>query len=418
MLIRRYSRKSVKASFVAGLLLSLCSIFGIGTLSLSSVYAEGVNCDANAVIAGGAATVSNLQNDYNNGASCVSNGITYSNKNYSIQDIYHAFGMGPSDISAMSSDAHEGYVTRSGDVYVGSALVATNAITAGRENIPGSTQHHYGATTFYERPPSVGFAPGVTQLTAMVIMQNGVFQHAIFHSCGNPVNGTPTTKPPTPPPPKPVAPACVSLSGSIPGDNNQMVRTFTATASFGSGETFTSADFYFGDGNSKLNVQPTAGAKTVSVTYTYATPGTYNAQAILHFSVSGSAVTAPACAAVVSPTTPPTPECKPGVPVGSPMCSPCQYDTSLPSNSPQCVAPTPPSLPNTGAGDTIAIFAVVVIAGFLVYRQVIFRKHRAAFLAAERGTSPPLGDPLNESPQLHVAPQHHRKRSLRRKRQY
>lgn len=414
MLISRLSRKSIHALFAVVFLMSFFTPLGASISSVGAAYADPVNCDNNAVVTGGVTSASDLQHKYNSGASCVSNGVTYTNTNYSIQDIYNGFGISSAEINSMGADVINGYVTRSGDVYAGSTKVATNAITGGRQNIPGSTQHHYGATTFYERPPSVGFASGVSQLSAMVVMKDGVFQYAIFYACGNAVIGTPTTKP-TPPP----APyySCVQLTGSIPSDNNQMVRTFTATASYGNGATFTSADFYFGDGHSKVGVPPSSGGKDASYTYTYATAGSYSAQAVLHFTVNGKDVTAAACPAMVTATTPPTPECKPGVPVGSPMCTPCQYNASLPADSPECVPPTT-SLPNTGAGDTIAIFAIVAIGGFLIYRQIVFRKHKAAFLAAERGTSAPLSDPLNEGEQLHISHQHPKRRSLRRRRQY
>ncbi len=209
---------------------------------------------------------------------------------------------------------------------------------------------------------------------------------------------------------------CVELTGALL-DSNKMSVSLTATAKYGGGAQFASADFDFGDGSSQNGVKPTSGSNAVTVTHTYGTPNTYNASATLHFLVNGKDVTAAACPASVTPTKPPTPECKPGVPVGSPACTPCQFDTTLPSNSPQCV---PPTLPNTGAGDTIAIFSVVVVAGFLVYRQIIFRKHRLAFLAAEQGTSVLLlQDPLNQGDQPVVAqPVHRHRRSLRRKRPY
>jgi hypothetical protein len=425
MPFRKFSRKSAKVSFVSGLLLSFCLLLGVGILGASHAYAVAVtsgvyNCDANAVVAGGATSVSALQEKYNDGASCKTGGVTYSNQAYSIQDVYHAFGMGPSDISAMSSDAVNGYVTKTGDVYVGSTLVATNAYTAGRENIAGSTQEHYGETTFYERTPSVSFLDPA--ISAMVIMKDGVFQHAILYSCGNPVNATPTTKPTPPPAPKPTPTPyyeCSGLTGNIVGDDNEMTRTFVATADYGNGATFTGADFYFGNNESQLNVSPTPGTDTASYTYTYPTAGTYNAKAILLFTVNGKTVTSTACPAVVTPTTPPTPSCKSDTTTGSNDCTPCPTDSSVPVGSSECQTTPQPTLPNTGAGDTIGIFAVVVIAGFLVYRQVVFRKHKAAFVAAERGSSPlPLNDPLDEGKHLHVASAVPKRRSFRGKRPY
>jgi len=210
--------------------------------------------------------------------------------------------------------------------------------------------------------------------------------------------------------------ACVQLSGAAL-DQKRMSFTFTVTAKYGAGATFNGADFDFGDGHSQNGVQPGSGATTATVTHTYATPATYNAHAVLHFTVDGQPVTAGGCAAVVTPTKPPTPECKPGVPEGSPEClPPCQPGSSVPPESPQC---TPPELPKTGAGNTIAIFAVVVIGGFLIYRQLLFRKHKAAFIAAEQGTSPlPLADPLNQDNPLAGTPYATRKHSLRRKRPF
>src|SRR5690606_15876627 len=110
------------------------------------------------------------------------------------------------------------------------------------------------------------------------------------------------------------------------------------------------------------------------------------------------------------------PECKPGIPVGDPLCTPCPYDPSLPNEPGKCV---PPELPKTGAGNTIAIFSAVVIGGFLAYRHLLFRRHRAAFEAAQKGTSPlPLGDPLSERPLDGTPLETQVHRSLRRRRHF
>lgn len=207
---------------------------------------------------------------------------------------------------------------------------------------------------------------------------------------------------------------CVQLTGAIL-DKAKFQYSYTATANYGNGTTFTGADFNFGDGNTQKGVKPTG--NSVTTNHTYAQAGKYSITATLYFNNGSAAVTAPICSAVVTPTTPPTPECKPGVPVGSPECSPCQYDNSLPADSPQCV----PALPNTGAGNTIAIFAALVVGGFLVYRQLLFRKHKAAFVAAELGTSPlPLSsDPLSDEAPLQGTPLEQPVRSkLRRKRPF
>lgn len=208
---------------------------------------------------------------------------------------------------------------------------------------------------------------------------------------------------------------CSALTGAIL-DKSKFMYSFTATASYGNGATFTSADFTFGDGQAQNGVKPST-PKTVTVSHTYTKAGTYNIAALLHFTVNGkSVVAAHTCTARVTPTTPPTPTCKPGVPVGSPECSPpCTEGSSTPPESPECA---PPVLPNTGAGNVIAIFAAVVVAAFLVYRQLLFRRHKAAFYAAQQGTSVlPLGDPLSETP-LAGTPLAAKRRSFRRKRPF
>lgn len=209
---------------------------------------------------------------------------------------------------------------------------------------------------------------------------------------------------------------CVQLNGSIL-DKAKFSYRFVATTSFGNGAELKGGDFDFGDGKKVLNVQSKDGGKTIVADHTYAKAGTYHIAATLHFTANGKNVNALTCRAYVTPTQPPTPECKPGIPVGSPACTPCEFDNSLPADSPKCTAPLPPELPNTGAGNTIAISSAVAVVGFLVYRQLLFRKHKRAFLAAEIGTSPLLNQnaPMADAPEAKVG---HPFRSLRRRRPF
>jgi hypothetical protein len=209
-------------------------------------------------------------------------------------------------------------------------------------------------------------------------------------------------------------PSCVQLMPAVV-DKSKWSYSFTVTASPGSGVTLTGADFDFGDGKTQTGVKPNT-ATTVTVAHVYSAAGSYNISSVLHFSFNGADLTALTCTGLVTPETV-APECKPGVPVGNPECNPCQYDTSLPSDSPKC---KPPELPNTGAGNTIAIFTAVAIGGWLVYRQLLFRKHRAAYTAAQMGTSPlPLGDPLSPNAPLDGTPlAPHRRTGFRRRRQF
>jgi len=207
---------------------------------------------------------------------------------------------------------------------------------------------------------------------------------------------------------------CSSLT-PVTVDKSKFSYRFIAKASNGNGAVFVSTDYNFGDGH--MQTVKTTDGKTTTADHVYTKAGTYNLTALLHFTLNGKSVTAlHTCTASVFPTQPPASTCKPGVPVGSPECAPpCTEGSSTPPESPEC---TPPVLPNTGAGNVIAIFAAVVVGAFIVYRQMLFRRHKAAFVAAQQGTSAlPLADPLSETP-LAGTPLAPKRRSFRRKRPF
>lgn len=177
------------------------------------------DCDANAVIHCGARSFLEVRNR---------------SQNAGVMQIFGAFGISSQDIKDnfdnSAPDAVEGVVTNKNNVWIHRSsglcpsssptsqlerdnpnlcLVATNAMTTGRQNMPGSTQDSSGGVTFYRRPPSVSFQSA--SLPAFVVMNNGKFDFAIIASCGNPVTATPVappkqTKPqPAPQPTKPAA---------------------------------------------------------------------------------------------------------------------------------------------------------------------------------------------------------------------
>jgi hypothetical protein len=209
---------------------------------------------------------------------------------------------------------------------------------------------------------------------------------------------------------------CVALTATEL-DKAKFTYRFVVMASATGGATFKSTTYTLGDGNTK---SVDASGNTTTLDYTYAKAGNYNISAQLYSTVNGQTVAANyQCTASVSPYQPPVSTCKPGIPVGDKRCEVCRYDSSLSVDSPKCVAPPQAVLPNTGAGNTIAIFAAVAVGGFIIYRQLLFRKHKAAFLDAQNGTSPlPLGDPMNEEAPLAGTPLETKRKSFRRPRQF
>jgi len=206
---------------------------------------------------------------------------------------------------------------------------------------------------------------------------------------------------------------CVQLGGAIL-DASKFSYSFTVSANYGNGASFKRADFDFGDKQSTKNVSPSGTSATT--THTYANAGNYTATATLYFTINGNTkdVKSVKCTALVTPNQPPTPECKPGVPEGSALCSPCQYNSSIPaSDTEHCVAPVT-SLPNTGAGDVIAIFGAAVVGGFLIFRQFIYKKHAmggdAGTMTAEGSfVGPVVSEATGVVVSHHLKPKHARR---------
>lgn len=168
-------------------------ILPVSALSLSGAPRD---CNTNAVIPCGALTTTELQQDYNNSS--------YKG----VKALYEHFGISANDIKQVNDTASAGKVYKNGDVWIGDKMVATGAITAGRENKTGSTKVVLNGHVFYTRPPSVSFRPN--SIDAFVIMKNGVFKFAILGPCGNPVMATAKVEPKPAPPPVEETPEVVT----------------------------------------------------------------------------------------------------------------------------------------------------------------------------------------------------------------
>jgi hypothetical protein len=198
-------------------LLALFMILGLGLMAMP-VAAQEVSSardnDANAVIKNGCLTVSECQQKFNDDAS--------------VRNIYSCFHINAADMQGMGSTAVVGQVTDKNTVIVNGKTVATNAMTAGRQNIAGSTRSTCGNFPFFMRPPSVSFAS--SPLTAFVMMDsNNQFDFAILTSCGNPVIATPvkvkTTTPATTTPAAPTQTQQQQQQQTVVVNNTQPTTT-------------------------------------------------------------------------------------------------------------------------------------------------------------------------------------------------
>lgn len=212
--IKRFVRRGALFAAVTGVAVGV-GLFTANALNNSQASAASSSCpgfngDTNAVIwcgadSNGTAKASEITARYNNGDG--------HNSAASIHNIYgsNVFNITSADIQNLSSTAKVGSVTKGGDVMLNGKVVATNALTAGRQNIAGSTKHVNNGTVFYTRPPKVSFLND--SLSAYVVMVNGQFKFAVLLSCGNPVSATPKT-PPTPKVPKYTINKLVAPKGS------------------------------------------------------------------------------------------------------------------------------------------------------------------------------------------------------------
>jgi LPXTG-motif cell wall-anchored protein len=181
--------------------------------------------------------------------------------------------------------------------------------------------------------------------------------------------------------------ACTYLQVTMPSKDDKLTYKFDLKASAGNGASFTSVDFDFGDSNKTAGVKPANGVLTVTTNHTYAKAGNYNVTPTLHFTTptgDQTVVGTGNCVAKVSPTLPPQP-CQPGgTPApGSQECSPkpCTKGGTPAPGSPECTPVTPvtpaPTLPNTGAGNVVGIFAGTSILGaaahFFVQKRRLVR---------------------------------------------
>lgn len=190
--VRKYLA-NIKVSVVLGAisLLLILSSFMVPSTHALTLDLDARDCDDNAVIRCGAASTEGLQQKFNSDAS--------------VRAIFNHFGISAAEMGRIGSTAKAGIVHKDGRVTIGDDVVATGAMTAGRQNMGGSTAVKVGGTTFFKRPPSVSFQ--TNRLKAFVVMNsNDQFAFAIIASCGNPVTAQPKPRPKPQPKPTPPAP--------------------------------------------------------------------------------------------------------------------------------------------------------------------------------------------------------------------
>jgi hypothetical protein len=279
--------KSLKIKIIKSSIALISSVFALSMASIlltSSANALTVNggqdCSSNSVINCGVTSTNELS--------------TYLPGHTAILDLYaNSFGINSADISNINNttaNANEDYtvagtVNVNNDVIVNGKIVATNAITAGRENISNSygssTKVTYAGYDFYVRTPRVSFT--VSSFDAFVVMKNGVFQFAILAPCGNPVKATPVVV--TPPPVVTPSMTCDSISLT---DNSTTTSPETVTAvvhyTASGGAVFQNVSYTYTDTDTGTSVNLIAGSTN---TYQFTSYGLKSITASVNYLANG-----------------------------------------------------------------------------------------------------------------------------------
>lgn len=289
------------ASF--GILLSAAvSLTGLNSRA-SAVVDNTPDCDNVAIIRCGAFTPAALREKAAQG---------------DVPRVFNAFGISQNDLNGQFVN---GIVWRDGRVTVDGKVVATDAMTAGR-NFGGTPIPNTDGAGKY---PTSKFA--TEGQTAFVRMTNGRFDFAVLKTCGNPVSAKPKQ---LEQPPKPEF-ECVRLTAE------KITRTkvrFTAEARATGGATIERYEFGFGDGMGITVAENT-------YTYDYKKTGTFETSVVVHVKVNGETkeVTSPQCKTNVTVK-----------PVEKPEV--CPFNSALPKDSPDCVKP-PENCPIKGKEDLL-----------------------------------------------------------------
>lgn len=255
-------------------LIALTAVLGVVTIDQAMHPLAAKDCSNNAVSKCGLWSLSELRNAYNNDTT------------KGMRNIFN--GMGITTDIVNKATVKEGYVHRDGRVTIGNEVVATNAISAGRQFTNSQRVKHVHNGTVYYTSSTSHF--GASKLSGFVFLDsNGRFLGAVLHDCGNPIKATPTKPAPS-----------ISCNSLTQAAINRNTIRFTASASPKDGARVSGYTFNFGDG---------AVVKQASnvVQHVYAKPGTYTAAVTVHSNLPDA--TSVKCKVTVTVAPEPTAAC-------------------------------------------------------------------------------------------------------------
>lgn len=163
-------------SLIAGVGLVLFSSVSMLRLPAQAQSSQPRDCESTAIVYCGAYTTAELSQKMTG----------------DVPAIFAHYGISKDHFSSFV----DGLVYKDGRVTVGDKVVATGAISTGRDYKPGSTK--VAGLNIYERPTQIAYAANTTSIQAFVMLNaDGSFKYAILKSCANPIRATavPVPKP-------------------------------------------------------------------------------------------------------------------------------------------------------------------------------------------------------------------------------
>lgn len=256
---------------IISIAIALATVAGVAAIDQAINPASARDCSANAVAKCGVWSVSEMRNAYNNDTTP------------GLRNIFN--GMGLSTATVNSATVKEGYVHKDGRVTIGNEVVATGAVSAGRQITNNQrTKHTHNGTVYYTSPASQF---GANQYAAYIFLdKDGRFIGAVLLDCGNPIKATP-------PKPKPVPSAvCSALEATVV--NRTTVR-LTGRATVANGATISGYVFTVTGANGQTVASRTVNstAATANTELEVTAPGTYTAKVVVKTSLGDK--TAAAC---------------------------------------------------------------------------------------------------------------------------
>jgi len=252
---------------VAALFVSLTGVALSANFATGSAPVSAATCNTNNIMPCGYGTISDFVNTYK------------ANAAGDYPAIYAAYGLAPSEIDHLGQTAKMGMAYRDGTVKVDGKVVATNAVSLGREKKSYSQTVTIGGKTYYQDRDQDAF---LSDIPALVLMNGDQFEFAALTACGNPVKGTPTGQPPQ-----------YSCDMLKPKQINRTTFSYTTDVTALHGATVSKLVYDFGDGTTQ-----TANRGDQVITHEYAKEGTFTTKVTVYVSVNGETktVTAAQCA--------------------------------------------------------------------------------------------------------------------------